>query len=61
MTSDKKHTYYTGLNWFRFLVGFGFVTNMHLDRAKGTPVSYKKIGIEVRNLLCSSVNHRLCR
>jgi hypothetical protein len=30
VTSDKKYTYYTGLKWFRFLVGFGFVTNMLL-------------------------------
>ncbi|MBB3233104.1 hypothetical protein [Halomonas stenophila] len=30
MTSGKQYTHYTGLKWFRFLVGFGFVTNMLL-------------------------------
>jgi hypothetical protein len=30
MATGKQYTYYTGLKWFRFLVGFGFVTNMLL-------------------------------
>jgi len=30
MASPKRYTYYTGLKWFRLLVGFGFVTNMLL-------------------------------
>lgn len=30
MATGKKYTYYRGLKWFRFLVGFGFVTNLLL-------------------------------
>lgn len=30
MPSGKQYKYYTGLKWFRFLVGLGFVINMLL-------------------------------